>query len=192
MLKRLEPVTLMGSSVPWGGAVIHFYYSPSEQVRLANFIAEATRERQAAVLACTFDAYQVLVEELRALGVDPKSQSIIRIEVTANLRSTIYSIAAATSEAAAHRKPLRVLVDFGSIVPQENIFEAEAAVSTTLKGLRSICITQYDGRAFPAPVTIEQFRTHALAIVGNVLYHENRTYTRPENYYRMRAASGRG
>lgn len=191
MLKRLEPVTVMGSAVPWGGTVIHFYYSPLEQARLAGFLIDGQGEQQAVVLACTFKAYQVLRAELGAQNAVSKHSGFNRVDVTANLRRSIDSIAAACSEAAAFRKPLRVLVDFGSIVPQENIFEAEAAISTALKPLRSICITQYDGRAYAAPVTIEQFRTHALAIVGNVLYHENLTYTRPENYLRLRAASGR-
>lgn len=188
MKKRLTPITFMGSDVPWGGSIIHFYFSPAEQARSASFLADAVAHGEAAVLACTFDGYQVVADELRRGGVAFADRRIIRIELAANLTNTIYAISAVAQEAATHGKPVRVLIDFDSVVPQENLFDAEAAMSATLQGLDAICLTQYDGRAFPAPVTIEQFRTHALAIVGNVFHQENRSYTRPEKYFRYRAA----
>lgn len=187
MNKRLTPITFMGSDVPWGGSIIHFYYSPAEQARCASFLADAVAQNQAAILACTFEGYQVVAEELRRMGILVADRRITRIELAANLTNTIYAVSSAAQQAATHGKPVRVLVDFDSVVPQGNIFDAEAAISATLQDLDAICLTQYDGRAFPAPITIEQFRTHALAIVGNVFHKENSSYTRPEQYLRYRA-----
>ncbi len=193
MRKQLPtPVSFLGSTVPWGGSIIHFYYSPEEQVRSAAFLAEAVAEKQAAILACTFDGYVAMAEQLRQMGIATMEHKITRLELTAKLTNSIYGISAVARQAASEGRPVRLLLDFGAIVPQENIFDAEAAVSAMLEGLDAVCLTQYDGRAFPAPVTIEQFRTHALAVVGNVLHHENRTYTRPEKYFRYRTASGGG
>lgn len=188
--KQPDPVAFLGSSVPWGGSIIHFYYSPAEQARGAVFLADALAAEQGAILGCTIDAYQVMAEALAERGVAPSDRRLVRVEISANLSNSIYAVASAVQQGSAKGKPVRVLVDFDNIVPQENLGDAEASLSATLQGLNVVSLTQYDGRAFAAPVTLEQFRTHALAVVGNVLHHENRDYTRPEKYFRYRTAAG--
>jgi hypothetical protein len=85
----------------------------------------------------------------------------------------------------------RVLVDFAGIVSHEGIFEVEAALHAAVEGMRLITISQYDGNAFPAGITLEQFQTHALTVVGNVFYSENRKFIKPEAYLRTRIARAR-
>jgi hypothetical protein len=74
------------------------------------------------------------------------------------------------------------------MIGKESLFELEGALASALEGLDVVYVTQYDGNGFDASVTIEQFRSHALCIMGNAFYHENRNFTPPDSYYRKRAA----
>jgi hypothetical protein len=159
---------------------------------LLGFLLDGLAHRDAVVLACTADAYETLADGLEMLGVRRSRHDLIKIEITPDLRTSIESIAALSREALGrkHRYFARVLCDFGSMIGQEAIFETEGSLSSTLAGLDLVSVTQYDGRVFGAPITLEQFQTHALAIVGNAFFGENRHYTPPEAYYRKRAVAG--
>jgi hypothetical protein len=159
---------------------------------LLGFLLDGLAHRDVAVLACAKDAYGALASGLEMLGLRRSRHDLIKIEITTDLRTSIDSIAAVIREALGrnHRYFGRVLCDFGSMIGQEAIFETEGSLNSALKGLDLVSVTQYDGRCFGAPVTLEQFQTHALAIVGNAFYRENRHYTPPEAYYRKRAVAG--
>jgi hypothetical protein len=129
---------------------------------------------------------------LGLLGVRRSEHGIIKVQITADLPASIDAIAAAVRDALARQHCFfgRVLCDFASMIGQEAIFELEGLLSSALAGLKVVSVTQYDGRGFGAPVTIEQFQTHALAIVGTAFFRENHHYTSPETYFRKRAVGG--
>jgi len=187
-------VEISGYSVPSGSCVIHFYYSKPEQQRLLGFLLEGVVRREGVVMACTAEAYETLASGLEILGVSLAEHEILRTEITPNLQASIHTVAGAAQHALgrSHGYFGRVLCDFGSAVGQDAIFEVEGSLNSALAGLNLVSVTQYDGRGFGAPITIEQFQTHALAIVGNAFFRENRHYTPPEVYFRKRAASGHG
>ena len=83
--------------------------------------------------------------------------------------------------------PICLLVDFDGLISSEKIFEVEADLHRRTRGLRMVVISQYDGNAIPAAITLEQFHTHGVTIIGNIFYSENRNYTSPELYLRDRA-----
>lgn len=186
-------VEINGYSVPVGGCVIHFYYTQSEQQRLLGFLLDGIARRDAVVLACTAEAYETLSEGLGLLGIRRCEHGIIKVEITPDLPASIDTVAAAATDALArdHRHFGRVLCDFGSMIGQEAIFELEGLLNSAVAGLNLVSVTQYDGRGFGAPITLEQFQTHALAIVGTAFFRENHHYTPPEAYYRKRAAGAR-
>lgn len=187
-------VEIKGYCVTPGSCVIHFYYNQVEQRRLLGFLLDGVARGEGVVLASTVDAYETLSEGLEMLGVHRLEHEIMTVEITPDLRASIQTIAAAAKEVLSrdHGYCGRLLCDIGSMVGQEAIFEFEGSLSAALSGLSLVSVTQYDGRGFGAPVTIEQFQTHALAIVGTAFFRENRHYTPPEAYFRKRAAGGHG
>jgi hypothetical protein len=194
VIQQAHYVEINGYSVPSGSCVIHFYYTKSEQQRLLGFLLEGVARHEGVVMACTADAHETLSSRLEMLGVRLSEHEILRIEITPNLRASIDTVAAAAKHALGSNPGYfgRVLCDFGSLIGQEAIFELEGSLSCALAALDLVCVTQYDGRGFGAPITIEQFQTHALAIVGTAFFRENRHYTPPEAYFRKRAAGGHG
>lgn len=193
VIRQNQSIEINGYSVPVGGCVIHFYYNKTEQQRLLGFLLEGTARLEGVVMACVANASEVLSNELEMLGVRRAENEIIQVEITSNVRASIDAIATAARNALGHghRCRGRVLCDFGSMIGQEAIFELEGSLNSALAGLDLVSVTQYDGRGFGAPIDIEQFQTHALAIVGNAFFRENRNYTFPEAYVRKRAVGGR-
>jgi hypothetical protein len=182
-----------GYSVPPGSCVIHFYYNEPEQQRLLGFLLEGVARHDGVVMACAEDAHETLSGGLERLGVGRPAHEIIQVKITPDLLASVATVAAAAQNALRrnHRGFGRVLCDFGSMIGQEAIFELEGSLNSALAGLELVSVTQYDGRGFGAPITIEQFQTHVLAIVGNAFFRENRHYTSPEAYYRQRAVGAR-
>ena len=171
-----------------GSAVIHFYYSPSERLRLLGFLLEGISRGHGVVLATTHEGYEELRRGLESLGVTGMGTRMHRVAITPDIPRTIATIADVTRMAARKAARVRVLADFGGMIGKESIFELEGALATALERLNVIYVTQYDGNGFDASVTIEQFRSHALCIMGNAFFHENRNFTPPDSYYRKRAA----
>ena len=188
---KLRHVNLNGFALAPGSAVVHFYYNPAERLRLASFLLEGLSYGDGAVLACTRDGYQELRGSLERIGLVGRDSGILRVEVSPVLTGVIQAIGDAVRISNRKHPRVRVLADFDAIVGKESIFELEAALAGALSGLNVVCVTQYDGNSFDASVTIEQFRSHALCIMGNAFYHENRDFTPPDRYYRRRAAGGR-
>ncbi len=185
--KVKQIVDIDGFALEPGSAVIHFYYSPSERIRLLSFLLEGLSRGQGVVLATTHEGYEELRRGLATLGMSGSTR-VIRVAITPDLPRTIQSIADATRLAARRSGKVRVLADFDGMIGKESIFELEAALASALESLNVVYVTQYDGNGFDASVTIEQFRSHALCIMGNAFYHENRNFTPPDSYYRKRAA----
>jgi len=184
-------VDVDGFALAPGSAVIHFYYSPAERLRLVGFILEGISRGDGVVLASTHDGYQELRRGLEALGMSGGSPGLTLAAITPDLPAAIQAIA--DSARAAQRKSgkVRVLADFGCLIGKESIFELEAALASALEGLNVVYVSQYDGNGFDASVTIEQFRSHALCIMGNAFCHENRDFMPPNSYFRKRAAGSR-
>ena len=188
MAAKVRPIVdVDGFALPSGSAVIHFYYNTSERLRLLSFLLEGVSRGQGVVLAATHEGYEDLRRGLQTLGLGVTAR-LNRVAVGADVRGTILAIADAARLAERRAGSVRVLADFGSMIGKESIFELEAALASALEGLNVVYVTQYDGNGFDASVTIEQFRSHALCIMGNAFYHENRNFTPPNSYYRKRAA----
>ena len=120
-----------------------------------------------------------------------RQNKVLRLQVTANLGRTVTSVAQAVSALAQRLPEVRLLADFDGLVSSEAIFEVEADLSRQTRGLRLITVTQYDGNAFPAAITLEQFRSHAVTVIGNIFYSENRHCISPEQYaYERSRAAG--
>jgi len=193
VIRQDQHVEINGYSVPLGSCAIHFYYTKTEQQRLLGFLLEGVARHEGVVMACAESACEALSDGLETLGVRRSEHEIIRIQITSNVRASIGSIAAAVQEALERDRccRVRVLCDFGSMIGQEGIFEVEGSLNSVLAGLDLVSVTQYDGRGFGAPITIEQFQTHALAIVGSAFFCENRYYAPPEACLRKRVLGGR-
>ena len=187
--KVKQIVDIDGFALAPGSAVIHFYYDRSERLRLLGFLLEGVSRGQGLVLASTHEGYEELRHGLATLGVSGSAR-VLRVVITPDIPRTVESIADATRLAARKFGKVRVLADFDGMIGKESIFELEAALASALEGLNVIYVTQYDGNGFDASVTIEQFRSHALCIMGNAFYHENRNFTPPDSYLRKRAAGG--
>ncbi len=172
-----------------GCSAIHFYYSRAEQLRFVGYIAEGLRLGQAVVLA----APAATVQEFKAALTLPRFRkhagNLHEVELATDLATSVPLLTQAVHQAALPGVVVRLLADFSSSVPHDGVFEVEAELSSSFHGLRLISVTQYDGTAVPAPITVEQFKTHSLAIVGDAFYYENRQHIPPEAYYRKRAAA---
>jgi hypothetical protein len=188
-----QSIEINGYSVSPGSCVIHFYYTQAEQQRLLGFLMDGVVCRDGVVMACTQDTCETLSGGLEMLGVCRAEHKIVQVEITSDLQTSIAKVAAAARNAVGHNHCRfgRVLCDFGSMIAQEAIFELEGSLNCALDKLELISVTQYNGRGFGAPITIEQFQTHALAIVGSAFFRENRHYTSPEAYFRKRAVGAR-
>ena len=171
-----------------GCSVIHFYYADNERLRFVPFLAEGLLLRQSTVIAGS----EALVAQMTqaALPRDGRRRigTLHQVVLDDNVESCVSAIIRTVKEAASSGGMVRVLADFSSLV-NPNIFEIEAALSTSCEGLRLMKVTQYDGASVPAPVAVEQFKTHSLTIVGDAFYYENRDYISPETYIRRRAAA---
>ncbi len=184
------PIDICGFSVAPRSCVIHFYYSRAERQRFAGFLLDGVAAGDTVALACTREGYGAFTEALELLGIRSGDPNLLKLEVSPDLRASVARVSTVLCDDIRRRqKPARLLCDFERMVGQEGIFELESLLSSSLSRLNLVCVTQYDGRAFGAPITIEQFRTHALAIVGNALWQENKNYTSPEAYFKQRAAA---
>jgi len=187
-----QPIEICGFSLPVPSCVIHLYYSAAERRRFTSFLAEGIAEGDTVLLACTREGYEELTQTFELDCTARKERRLLCIEILPDLASSVAKIAQALSaEVRDRRRRIRLLADFGLIAGPEMLFELEALLSSALRGFNVISITQYDGRAFAASATIEQFHTHALAIIGNAVCKENRNYTAPDNYLQTRAASAK-
>ena len=173
-----------------GSSVIHFYFSRSEQLRFANFLTEGLGLGHAVILAATAEVLPGFLREIKGSPVRAIRPGLKQVVLTSELPASIATLTSTVREEARQHQQLRVLADFSSLVPHEQVFEVEAELSSSFQGLRLISITQYDGNAVNAPVTVAQFKTHSIAIVGDAFYYENRKSTPPEHYLRKRAAAG--
>ncbi len=176
-----------------GSSVIHFYYSRQEQLRFEEFLNEGLRQGCGVVLAATPDVLARFAG-VRAPRFTRRRGELRRVELgteLGELNTSIEVLVQAIHEELLERSKVRVLADFASLVTQDDVFEVEADLSSALHGLPVIMVTQYDGNAVSAPITLEQFKTHSLAVVGNAFYYENRHSIPPEQYYRKRRAVAR-
>lgn len=170
-----------------GSSVIHFYYSPAEQLRFGGFLNEGLRISQGVVLAAPAEvqarfAPLVRLPRFRRRGKGELQQVVLTADLNAGLRLLVQAVRDEISRCGR----VRLLADFAGLVTQDEIFEVEADLSSSLQHLPTTCVTQYDGAAVPAPVTVEQFKTHSLAIVGDAFYYENQHVIPPEQYFRKR------
>jgi hypothetical protein len=174
-----------------GCSVIHFYYSDVERLRFVPFLAEGLLLRQAAVIAGS----DALVKQMTqsALPTDGRRRigPVHQVILGDDVETCVTGVTRAVQQAAMAGGAVRVLADFSSL-RNPNIFEIEAVLSTACEGLKLMKVTQYDGASVPAPVAVEQFKTHSLTIVGDAFYYENRDYISPETYIRKRAAAAAG
>lgn len=168
-----------------GENVIHFYYSGAEQARFTPFLQEGLEHGMGVVIAGVGDHHPALMPGVRAPRLQ-RRRNLLRLQVTQNLRASIATVTQAASALLAWTREVRIVVDFDGMVSRESIFENEAELSQALRGKRVTVISQYDGNAFPAAITMEQFQTHAVTVVGNAFYSENRNYVAPEEYLRAR------
>jgi hypothetical protein len=173
-----------------GSSVIHFYFSRSEQLRFANFLTEGLGLGDGVILAATTDVLPGFLHEIRHSRVRAIRPGLKQVALTSDLPASIATLTRTVREESLHRGQVRLLADFSSLVTHEQVFDVEADLSSSFQGLRLISITQYDGNAVNAPVTVAQFKTHSIAIVGDAFYYENRKSTPPEHYVRKRAAAG--
>jgi hypothetical protein len=185
MRRNGELASIDGNDLRPGSRVVHFYYAPEEQARLAAFVSEGLRLGQGVVLAGTPAA---TAHTCSAVGLPARRRSELdRVTLTRDVGSSLAILVTAVREAAMNFGQARALIDFANVVTPEQIFEVEADLSSTFTGLNLVYITQYDGNAFSAPVALEQFNTHTLAIIGNAFMFENKQHVAPEVYLRRRA-----
>src|SRR5512142_626799 len=120
MTARVRSITdVDGVALPPGSAVIHFYYNPSERLRLISFLLEGVSRGDGVVLATTLDGYDELRRGLETVGLGATAR-LNRVAVTADIRASILGIADATRLAGRQGAAVRVLVDFGSMIGKES------------------------------------------------------------------------
>ena len=163
-----------------GDHAIHFYYSAAEQLRFAAFLQEGLERGGAAIVAAVGERHPLLA----AVWVPriQRRRTLLKLQVTPNLHVNVTTLGHAAAALLAWARDVRIVVDFDGLVSTQAILANEAELSRALLGKRAITISQYDGNAFPAPVMMEQFHTHALTLVGDAFYSENRQCVRPEEY----------
>jgi hypothetical protein len=187
---REHCVEFGGTLLPGGSCIIHFYYSPEEQMRFAAFLREGMERDEGIVLAASPTPLQHMERCLAPVGKKRPKSRYERIFLSAEVPEAIAAIVQAAGRVVQYG-PARVLVDFGRLVPQEALCAVEGQMFAALRDLPLISLTQYDGTMFTAPVMLEQFHTHELAIVSNAFYQENQYPTSPARYLQMRAAASR-
>ena len=169
-----------------GCSVIHFYYSEDERMRFAPFLAEGLLLKQSAVIAGPQQFISQVLGAARPTDGRRRIGAIEEVVLENNIDTALPALTQAIAKAAANGV-VRVLADFSSS-PAADIFRIEAGLSTACAGLRLMKVTQYNGSRVPAPVAVEQFKTHSLTVVGDAFYYENRDYVTPESYFLKRAA----
>ena len=177
-----------GNYLQPGCSVIHFYYSPDERLRFVPFLAEGLLLRQAAVIAGPEDFVSQIATLARPTDGRRRIGAIEQVALHRPVNGSFLALSTAIQRAARVSSVVRLLADFSSWAAND-IFEIEAALAGTCNGLKLMKVTQYDGSSVPAPVEVEQFKTHSLTIVGDAFYYENRDYISPEAYFRKRAAA---
>jgi hypothetical protein len=181
----MDQVSFAETRLPPGSCIIHVYYTPAERVRFTSFLNDSPAAHHGAILACHREAYDGLRPGLR--NVDFLGSEMVRIELASNLADNIGEITNSVRFSLRKHRLVRVMVDFGSVSAAESIFDSEAALAAGLHGLSAVTLSQYDGLGVSAEAVLEQRRTHAIAIIGNVFQIENADYTAPEKYFRQRA-----
>jgi hypothetical protein len=174
-----------GNYLQSGCSVIHFYYSAAERMRFAAFLAEGLLLRQAAVIAGSQNFLDQVLDRVKPADGRRRIGAIESLVLQRPVADGVASLTRAVQKTASSGL-VRVLADFSSLAT--NVFEIEAALSSAFAGLKLMKVTQYDGASIPAPVAVEQFKTHSLTVVGDAFYYENRDYVSPEAYFRKRAA----
>ena len=177
-----------GNYLQPGCSVIHFYYSESERLRFASFLSEGLLLRQSAVIAGSEEFVSLMLTVARPTDGRRKIGAIEQVTLRHPLTASMPALCNAVQQAARRSSTVRMLADFSSWAASD-IFEIEAAVAGACDGLKLMKVTQYDGSSIPAPVEVEQFKTHSLTIVGDAFYYENRDHISPEAYFRKRAAA---
>src|SRR5438067_8389956 len=185
---KLSPVG--ASFLKPGDTAIHFYYSENEQGRFASLLQDALNRGVGVVVASVGERHPLLNGALHAPRF-PRQRNLVRLQVTPDLRDSIASATQAVNSFLQRGSEVRLLIDFDGLVSSESIFDIEAELGRSIRNLRVLTVSQYDGNAFPASVTIEQFQTHALTVVGNIFYSENRKHITPEEYVARRARKTR-
>lgn len=170
-----------------GCSVIHFYYSPHERMRFASFLAEGLLLRQAAVVAGSQEFLDEVLSRAKPADGRRRIGVVHEVVIGGELENCLASLMRAI-EQAAKDSVVRVLADFSTVA--SDIFEIEASLVACCDGLKVLKVTQYDGDSVPAPIAIEQFKTHSLTIVGDAFFYENRDCISPETYFHKRAAAG--
>ena len=177
-----------GNYLQPGCSVIHFYYAEQERLRFVPFVAEGLLLRQCAVVAGS----KALVEQMAAAALPSDGRRRVgrldQVILGDDVAACVADVIRAVKQGSATGAVVRVLADFSSL-RNPNIFEIEAVLSTECDGLKLMKVTQYDGGSVPAPMAVEQFKTHSLTIVGDAFYYENRDHISPETYIRRRAAA---
>ena len=173
-----------------GCSVIHFYYAEHERLRFVPFLAEGLLLRQSTVIAGS-EALAATITHA-ALPTDGRRRvgKLDTVILDGDVEGCVSAVTRAVVQASANGI-VRLLADFSSLT-NPNVFEIEAALTTACEALRMMKVTQYDGASVPAPVAVEQFKTHSLTIVGDAFYYENRDFISPEMYIRKRAAAAGG
>jgi hypothetical protein len=177
-----------GNYLQAGCSVIHFYYSESERFRFAPFLAEGLLLRQAVVIAGPEEFISVTTSLARPTDGRRRIGAIEPVVLHRPVSASIAALKKAIQHTAQQGGVIRLLADFASWAGSE-IFEIEAGIAAACDGLKLMKVTQYDGSSVPAPVEVEQFKTHSLTIVGDAFYYENHNYISPEAYFRKRAAT---
>src|SRR5205085_10651079 len=137
------------------------------------FMQEGLRLSQGVVLAAGINAISALAAGVKASRLRRLPLDLEQVILTTDIPASTAALVTAVREVVMAHRQARVLVDFADLVYPDEIFEVEADLSASFKDLNVVCVTQYDGNAFSAPVALEQFKTHSLAIVGNAFYYEN-------------------
>ncbi len=173
--------------MPVGSCAVHFYYSPAERRRFSQFLLDGLAAGDAVILSCDLAAYEAFRPDLE--GGSERGRGFSFVVGGPDYDTTVANIRDCVAYDLRRRRVARVLADFSGMVCQDEIFEAESELNNALCVFPVVTLSQYDGRQFSAAVTIEQFQTHALTLVGNVLVNENPGYTPPRHYRRVRAAA---
>lgn len=180
-----------GNYLQPGCSVIHFYYSQDERLRFVSFLAEGLLLRQTAVIAGPGDFVSQVATLVRPADGRRRIGTIQQVVVNRPVNGSLTALSKAIQQSARQGGAVRLLADFSSWAAAD-IFEIEAVLGGVCSGLKLMKVTQYDGSSVPAPIEVEQFKTHSLTIVGDAFYYENRDYISPEAYFRKRAvAAGR-
>lgn len=187
MERPAHSVEIAGRWLPIGGCAIHFYYSAAERRRFGRFLLDGLAAGDAVILSCDLASYEAFRPELE--GGSERGRGFSFVVGGPDYGTTIASIHDCVAYDLRRKRSARVLVDFTDMVREDEIFEAESELDNALCVFPVATLSQYDGRQFSAAVTIEQFRTHGLALVGNVLVNENAGYIPPRQYRRVRAAA---